>query len=100
MAVSPFAYSGTVYTSFPAIAAFSDEEVFVGYMSNASGLWNTYVAHAGRTYALSQKGFVFPFGDYWRMVIDAPARLLHAVWGESINGWFLNGTTQYANTHF
>ncbi len=100
IAVSPLEHADTVYISFPAVAAASDEEVFVGYMSNVSGLWNTYVAHSGRSYALSAKGFVFPFGDYWRMVIDVPARVLHAVWGESVNGWFLNGTTEYTNTAF
>ncbi len=29
------------------------------------------------------------------MVIDEES-ILHAVWGQSINGWFLNGTTNYA----
>jgi hypothetical protein len=74
-------------------------EVFVGWMSNATGSWNTYVSYNGASTIISNP-FVFPFGDYWKLVADDASRQVFAVWGQSINGWFLNGTTVFSSAFF
>ncbi len=95
-----------VFSGFPtiAVAHLQDSfppktEVFFGWMSNATGMWNTYVLAKNTTQIISNS-FVFPFGDYWKLLADAETRSLFAIWGQSINGWFLNGTTMFAQAKF
>ena len=99
-AISPSPMSSFAYTAFPAITVSMDSnDIFIGWMSNHTGMWKTLVSHNFQNAIASSEPFEFPFGDYWQMALDNKNRILHAIWGQG-NGWFLNGTSNYAHTKF
>ena len=88
--------------AFPAIVAGSNGDVRVAWMDARNApYWNTYYrssSNGGATWGeeirlssyvpgyryIAQKGFRFPFGDYFGMAIDNHDDT-HVVWGEGLN---------------
>ncbi len=88
--------------SFPAMVAGSSDDVRVAWMDTRnSPWWNTYYrssTNGGATWSaesklsgyvpgyryIRERGFSFPFGDYFGVTIDAKGRT-QAIWGEGQN---------------
>lgn len=88
--------------AFPAIAAGSAGDVRIAWMDSRNApYWNTYYrssSNGGATWSeetrlsghvpgyryIAQKGFRFPFGDYFGIAIDNHGDT-HVVWGEGMN---------------
>lgn len=107
------AHAGTEH-AFPALVAGMEGDVRIAWMDTRNGpFWNTYYrasTNGGATWSpesklsgfvtgyryIRQKGFSFPFGDYFEVAIDSNGRT-QAVWGEGSNFrtpgsiWYSNG---------
>lgn len=105
-----------VYVSFPLVAGGSmSGDVRVAWMDNRTGMWNlfyresldffstdetstnsTRLSNYDKFTFQSSDGFVFPYGDYGSMQVDAQDNT-HVVWGEGL-GHYAGGTVMYATS--
>jgi hypothetical protein len=105
--------SELVYVSFPLVAGGSKNgDVRVAWMDNRTGMWNLFYRDSSDFFATSAAstrlsyydkftfqstdGFVFPYGDYGSMQVDADDNT-HVVWGEGL-GHYAGGSVMYATS--